>query len=107
MSAKKNLEPTATAAAQTRVKWQKKIMSPIQHVETASVIVYDSDCRILLAKRRMSKSMDPGLWETIGGTVESEESSLEAIKREVSEEFLSPLYETDSGERHNVESGYF
>ncbi len=34
----------------------------------------------------MLKSMDPGLWETIGGTVESKESSLEAIKREVSEE---------------------
>ncbi|MFH1006083.1 MAG: NUDIX hydrolase [Candidatus Latescibacterota bacterium] len=57
---------------------------PLQRA--ASVIIYDSNDRILLAKQSSSKSFDPGLWETIGGKIEPGEAPLQALFREVSEE---------------------
>jgi len=55
-------------------------------VRAASVIICDSENRILLARRSALKSLDPGLWETIGGKVEPGETSPEALLREVREE---------------------
>ena len=61
-------------------------MSSLQTKISASVIIYDPIDRILLAKRSNHKREAPGLWETIGGTLEFGESPEECIKREVSEE---------------------
>jgi 8-oxo-dGTP diphosphatase len=58
----------------------------MDETKAASIIIYDSEFRVLLAKRSACKTLDPGLWETIGGTIEGSESSLEAIQREVNEE---------------------
>jgi len=70
----------------TTIKTHTTVMNERQKIKSSSVIIYDSDLRVLLSKRSASKSMDPGLWETIGGTIEEGESSLAAITREVSEE---------------------
>ena len=61
-------------------------MNDLPLLRTASVIIYDSNDRILLAKRSLSKSLDPGLWETIGGRIEPGETPVQALLREVSEE---------------------
>jgi len=53
---------------------------------SSSVIIYDNKNRILLAQRSSTKKQDPGLWETIGGTIEFGESPEECLKREVKEE---------------------
>ena len=53
---------------------RERMNSPIHR--SASVIAYDEGGRVLLARRALSKSVDPGLWETIGGKVEGGETSL-------------------------------
>ena len=58
---------------------------PITKV-SASIIIFDPIDRVLLAKRSFQKLEDPGLWETIGGTLEFGESPETCLRREVTEE---------------------
>jgi|GEM_PF-611864 len=51
-----------------------------------SVIIYDNDKKVLISKRSKTKSKFPLFWETVGGTLENEESPEECIRREVKEE---------------------
>lgn len=51
-----------------------------------SVIIYDSDDRVLIAQRSRDKRRFPLLWETIGGALEGEETPENCIRRETKEE---------------------
>ena len=52
-----------------------------------STIIFDNKERILIQKRSMDEEVFPGLWGIPGGTVEmSDNSVIEALKREVKEE---------------------
>ncbi|MFQ6040543.1 MAG: NUDIX hydrolase [Candidatus Poribacteria bacterium] len=55
-------------------------------VISSSAIIYDGNARVLLAQRSNNKKLDPGLWETIGGTIEFGESPEECLRREIKEE---------------------
>ena len=61
-------------------------MTPPVTKVSASIIIFDPIDRILLAKRSYKKLEDPGLWETIGGTLEFGESPETCLRREVTEE---------------------
>jgi isopentenyl-diphosphate delta-isomerase type 1 len=59
-----------------------KPLHPVVHVH-----IFNSDCRLLLQKRRMDKDIQPGKWDTsIGGHIQSGEVVEDAIKRESLEE---------------------
>lgn len=51
-----------------------------------SVIVYDNNKKVLISQRSKTKRKFPLFWETVGGTLENEESPEECIRREVKEE---------------------
>ena len=55
-------------------------------VSASATIPDDAGGRLLLARRGLSKSIDPGLWETIGGKLESGESPESCLERELREE---------------------
>ena len=55
-------------------------------IQACSIALFDENYKsVLIAKRSMNKSF-PGLWETIGGGREGDESEEECIRREVMEE---------------------
>ncbi len=72
----------------------------------ASSIIVNSDGRVLIGKRSLDKKMGPGKWETIGGSVENNETPEECIKGEIKEELNSEVktcvyfkdYKSDKGE---------
>lgn len=51
-----------------------------------SVVIYDDLHRTLIAQRSMSKKAAPLLWETIGGSLEEDETPEACIRRETLEE---------------------
>jgi 8-oxo-dGTP diphosphatase len=51
-----------------------------------SIIIYDEEGRVLIAQRSKVKHKFPLLWETVGGTLECNETPDECIIREVKEE---------------------
>ena len=51
-----------------------------------SLIIYDDNKKVLIAQRSKIKHKFPMLWETVGGTLENEETPEECIRREVKEE---------------------
>lgn len=55
-------------------------------MKSSSAVIYNSSQQVLLAKRSSSKAHDAGLWETIGGKIDSNESAVEALFREIKEE---------------------
>ena len=55
-------------------------------VRAVSAVIHDSSDRVLLARRSSNKKLDPGLWETIGGNIERNETAEEAIVRKIREE---------------------
>ena len=59
-------------------------------------VVKHTDGRYLITKRVMTKAWAPGWWEVSGGACQAGETSLEAVRREVSEE--TGLYVEDKGE---------
>lgn len=79
-------------------KIDKILLSPAKVKLIASVVLTDSDGRILIAKRPDDKDM-AGLWEFPGGKVEANETPEACVIRELQEELnvktcagcLSPL----------------
>ena len=53
---------------------------------SSSAIIYDERKRVLLAQRSSNRSLDPDLWETIGGGIEFGESPEDCLRREIKEE---------------------
>ena len=51
-----------------------------------SLIIHDDNKKVLIAQRSKIKHKFPMLWETVGGTLENEETPEECIRREVKEE---------------------
>lgn len=49
-------------------------------------IIQNSKNQILITRRNKNKIVYPGLWECTGGSVKAEESSIEAVIREIKEE---------------------
>ncbi len=58
-----------------------------------SIIIHDSDNRVLIARRSKSKKKFPLLWETPGGALEDNETPEECICREVREELSCNIYD--------------
>ncbi len=57
------------------------------HRRTARVLLFDADDRILLMKGRLPSDPDaPGVWFTVGGGVEPEETFEQGAAREIVEE---------------------
>ena len=70
----------------------------MNHFHVAAGILHDSAGRVLITERRCDGPFD-GLWEFPGGKISGDESSGEALKRELEEELgievtdLSPFME--------------
>jgi 8-oxo-dGTP diphosphatase len=70
----------------------------VNHFHVAAGILHDSAGRVLITERRCDGPFD-GLWEFPGGKISGDESSGEALKRELEEELgievtdLSPFME--------------
>jgi isopentenyl-diphosphate delta-isomerase type 1 len=59
-----------------------KFLHPVVHVH-----VFNSEGKLLLQKRKLTKDIQPGKWDTsVGGHIQSGEALEDAIKREVLEE---------------------
>jgi len=59
-----------------------KLLHPVVHVH-----VFNSEGKLLLQKRKLTKDIQPGKWDTsVGGHIQSGEALEDAIKREVLEE---------------------
>lgn len=59
--------------------------------QTAAVVIYDDNNLVLLGLRSSRKSIDYGRWETIGGTIEGDETPKACVRREVREELSCEL----------------
>ncbi|OGV34409.1 MAG: hypothetical protein A2020_05035 [Lentisphaerae bacterium GWF2_45_14] len=64
----------------------RSINSKLPRREVAILILYDENERMLLQKRTADAPVFPGVWGFFGGGIESGESPLEALKREIYEE---------------------
>lgn len=58
-------------------------------------IIQNSKNQILITRRNKNKKVYPGLWECTGGSVKAEESSIEAVIREINEEIGIRLKPTE------------
>ncbi|OHD19924.1 MAG: NTP pyrophosphohydrolase [Spirochaetes bacterium GWD1_27_9] len=59
-----------------------KLLHPVVHIH-----IFNSQDRLLLQKRAMSKDIQPGKWDTsVGGHISSGENLVDALKREALEE---------------------
>ena len=58
-------------------------------------IIQNSKSQILITRRNKNKKVYPGLWECTGGSVKAEESSIEAVIREINEEIVIKLKPTE------------
>ncbi len=58
-------------------------------------IIQNSRNQILITRRNKNKKVYPGLWECTGGSVKTEESSIEAVIREINEEIGIELKPTE------------
>ena len=58
-------------------------------------IIQNSRSQILITRRNKNKKVYPGLWECTGGSVKAEESSIEAVIREINEEIGVELKPTE------------
>lgn len=64
-----------------------KYLHPVVHVH-----VFNSEGKLLLQKRKLTKDIQPGKWDTsVGGHIQSGEALEDAIKREVLEEIGIPI----------------
>ena len=83
---------------------------------SSSAIIYDGRKRVLLAQRSSNRSLDPNLWETIGGGIEFGESPEDCLRREIKEELgyditithfqLFNVYNFVSGDIHLISIVY-
>jgi len=63
----------------------------MSYIAASSIIIRLSDKNILVGRRSMSKKYGPGEWETIGGSIEGNETPEECIKREIKEELKTTI----------------
>jgi len=63
-----------------------KIKNGFLKDSVSAIIVRRKDDKVFIARRKKEKKFSPGLWETIGGRIEKDETAEEALKREVKEE---------------------
>ena len=76
-----------------KVHPKDQLMSDGVYHLSVSVWITDGNGRFLISQRAENKAVNPGMWETTGGSALSGESSLQAALRETSEELgieLSP-----------------
>jgi len=57
----------------------------------ASSIIVNSAGRVLVGRRSLKKKNGPGQWETIGGSIDNNETPEECIRREIKEELNSEI----------------
>jgi len=55
----------------------------------ASSIIVNSVGRVLIGRRSLKKKNGPGQWESIGGSIDNNETPEECIRREIKEELNS------------------
>lgn len=55
-------------------------------IAASSIIARPTDGRVLIGKRSLNKKSGPSEWETIGGSIDGNESPEECLKREIKEE---------------------
>ncbi|MCD8777879.1 (deoxy)nucleoside triphosphate pyrophosphohydrolase [Mammaliicoccus sciuri] len=60
-----------------------------KQIEVVGAIIFNDD-KVLCAQRNENMSL-PLMWEFPGGKIEKDESEIEALKREISEEMLCDL----------------
>ncbi|MGE3919814.1 MAG: 8-oxo-dGTP diphosphatase MutT, partial [Gammaproteobacteria bacterium] len=65
--------------------YKLKIMSQSIFIHAVGGVIFNVENKILIAKRPLDKYLG-GLWEIPGGKIESGETSLEALTRELTEE---------------------
>jgi len=56
-----------------------------------AIIVRDTDDKVFVAQRKLTKSFGAGQWETIGGGLEDGENCEECIRREIQEELSAQV----------------
>ena len=78
-----NAEKQLTGRTMERNDWH---MKPGDYHLTVLGVIRRPDGTFLITRRVLTKSWAPGCWEVSGGGVMSGESSLEAVRREISEE---------------------
>jgi len=61
------------------------------YIAASSIIIRPADSKILIGRRSMLKKYGPGEWETIGGSIEGDETPEECIKREILEELKTTI----------------
>jgi 8-oxo-dGTP diphosphatase len=57
----------------------------------SAIITREADGKVFLGRRTSTKRSSPGLWETIGGSVEAGESPEDCIRREIKEELAASI----------------
>ncbi|WP_432948253.1 NUDIX domain-containing protein [Kribbella sp. CA-253562] len=73
-------------------------------IRAASLILMDSNGKVLLARRSLNKKSEPGCWgEAVGGTVEGRETYLATLERETAEELGLQLPPTKLGPKTYTE----
>lgn len=59
---------------------------PAVEARAVGAVIRDQNGRIFVQRRSAARSFLPGVWDIVGGRVESGESDLEALAREIREE---------------------
>jgi len=58
----------------------------MSYIAASSIIKRLTDSKVLVGRRSISKKYGPGEWETIGGSIEENETPEECLVREIKEE---------------------
>lgn len=72
-----------------------EISSPIKHKQIGVAVIYNTEGKILIDRRKATGEMG-GLWEFPGGKIEAGETIKECIEREVKEELAIEIAVGDS-----------
>jgi len=63
-----------------------KIKNELFRDSVSAIIIRKKDNKVFITRRKKDKYFSPGLWETVGGRIEENESVERALKREIKEE---------------------
>jgi 8-oxo-dGTP diphosphatase len=70
---------------------QLSIIKCVKYIASSSIIIRPKDQKVLIGQRSFLKKLGPGEWETIGGSIEGNETPEECIKREIKEELKTSI----------------